>query len=598
MRSLGWRALITMASTLVSHAFFPSGLNLKRRIHGLIAQPSALTVMLAVSVWLSALCNSSFWSALWPQIAGHAPDKLAVVLLAGAAVTALQWAFLSLFAWRGLLKPVATIAVVIAALCASFMQQYGVVIDSGMLVNVWQTDALEVQGLLSVQLVLQVLVLSVLPIVWIWRARVRYLPWPKQALRNGLTVAMAIMVAVLCLLPIYKEAAAIMRNDKSLRYRITPSNAMYGALASLRPAKAAGPLVPQGLDAHVALATPVATSKPRLLVVVVGETARADHFSTNGYARNTTPELQAGDVINFPQTTSCGTSTAVSLPCMFSVLGKKGHEASTERNENVLDVIQRAGYRVLWLDNQAGCKGVCDRVNYAQTSETLTPTLCKQQECLDEAMLSGLDARIANLLAPAAGQPASAVPGVVVVMHQMGSHGPEYFRRSPAAMKGFAPECQSANFGDCTQDSIVNAYDNSIRYTSYFLGQTMQWLQSQSAQFDTAMLYVSDHGESLGESGLYLHGMPYALAPNTQTHVPMVAWLSPAWLTRQGLNTNCLREQAQAPRSHDNLSPTLLGLLSIQTQVYQRDWDMFNPCTMQAQAQTHLPPAVVTKELA
>ncbi|WP_168797252.1 phosphoethanolamine transferase [Lampropedia aestuarii] len=586
-----------MASTLTSPAFSPSGFALKQRLHALLSQPSAVTMMLAVSIWFSLLCNSSFWSALWPQIAGDAADKLAVVLLAGAAVTGLQWALLSLFAWRGLLKPVATAVVVIAAVAASMMQQYGVVIDTGMLVNVWQTDAMEVKGLISFKLVLQVLALSVLPMVWIWRAQVRYLRWSKQALHNVLTVAMATVLAVLCLLPLYKEAAAIMRNDKSLRYRITPSNAVYGAIASLRPAKAAGPLVPQGLDAHVALATPAATTKPRLLVLVVGETARADHFSTNGYARNTTPELLAADVINFPHVTSCGTSTAVSLPCMFSVLGKDGHTASKQHNENVLDVVQRAGYRVLWLDNQAGCKGVCDRVVSETTSAALTPALCADQECLDEAMLSGLDARVARLLSSGASQPGKS-PGVVVVMHQMGSHGPEYYRRSPAAMKGFTPECRTANFGDCTQEAIINAYDNSIRYTSHFLGLTMQWLQAQSAQYDTAMLYLSDHGESLGEAGLYLHGMPYALAPSAQTHVPMVAWLSPAWLARQPLNTHCLREQAQLPRSHDNLSPTLLGLLSIQTKVYKQDLDVFSSCVSQAQAQTHTQPPATSKDLA
>ena len=259
---------------------------------------------------------------------------------------------------------------------------------------------------------------------------------------------------------------------------------------------------------------------------------------------------------------------------MFSHLGKTGYEDSEQAHENLLDVLQRAGLAVLWLDNQSGCKGLCARVGQAFTRTLEDPALCADGECFDEIMQKNLDQRIAAL------DPARVARGVVVVMHQMGSHGPAYYRRSPAAFKKFLPECASNVLQDCPREQLINAYDNTILYTDHVLASTVRWLEkkSQDGNADTALLYVSDHGESLGENNLYLHGLPYALAPTFQTHVPMLTWLSPTMQQRLRLPMACLQGKAAEPLSHDNLFHSVLGLLDVQMSLYQARLDLFASC--------------------
>ncbi|RZI96266.1 MAG: phosphoethanolamine transferase, partial [Rubrivivax sp.] len=315
--------------------------------------------------------------------------------------------------------------------------------------------------------------------------------------------------------------------------------------------------------------------KPPLFVLVVGETARGDHFGLNGYGRDTTPVLKSHGVYSWHHAQSCGTSTAASVPCMFSHMGKQGFEARKSDHENLLDVLQAAGLAVLWVDNQGGCKGVCDRVPHASTADAQnTPrghALCEGGECLDEMLLNGLDARIAQLPAERRAR------GVVVVLHPIGSHGPAYFKRSDAQAKRFQPECRDIALDRCGQGELVNAFDNSIAYTDRFLGGVIDWLQAREAQHQTAMLYMSDHGESLGEYGIYLHGMPYAFAPDEQKRVAMVLW--PGTLARRsGVVQGCLPGQLDAPVTHDSLYPTVLGLLDVQTPTYRPALDALQPC--------------------
>jgi lipid A ethanolaminephosphotransferase len=279
-------------------------------------------------------------------------------------------------------------------------------------------------------------------------------------------------------------------------------------------------------------------------------------------------------LVNHSQVQSCGTNTQVSVPCLFSPLTRQQGGDKTAEHENLLDVLQRAGLAVLWLDNQSGCKGVCDRVPNASTRELQLPELCQGGECFDEAMLHGLDERIAAL------DPQRRARGVVLVLHPMGSHGPAYFKRTPANRKPFQPECTSNALPDCGAAELVNAYDNTIAYTDHFLDQTLRWANEHAAKgrYDTGLIYVSDHGESLGENGLYLHGVPYAFAPKQQTHVPMVTWLSPGLQQRTGVRSACLRERANQALSHDHLFHSVLGIMDVTTQAYQPDLDLFGPC--------------------
>jgi lipid A ethanolaminephosphotransferase len=314
-----------------------------------------------------------------------------------------------------------------------------------------------------------------------------------------------------------------------------------------------------------------ARERPRLVVLVVGETARAMSWGLNGYARQTTPELaRLPGLINFADVTSCGTSTEVSLPCMFAPVGRRDYdEARIRRSESLLHVAARAGVAVQWIDNQSGCKGVCEGLPNVTLGPSTAPGLCQDGRCWDEALLLGLDERLKAL--------ASGRGTQFLVLHMLGNHGPSYYKRYPAAFERFTPACRNDDLGRCPREQIVNAYDNALLYTDHVLAALIGKLQAAPG-VDTALLYVSDHGESLGEKNLFLHGVPYAIAPREQTQVPMVMWWSEGLGRSVGLNADCMRMRAQQPAAHDHLFHSLLALLDVKTSLYVPDLDLTRAC--------------------
>ncbi|HSI60047.1 MAG TPA: phosphoethanolamine--lipid A transferase [Ideonella sp.] len=530
-------------------------------------------LVVACSAWIGTVCNLALWRALarTDDLGGGQGVLLGLAL--AVMITSALAGLLGLLAWRSTLKPALTLLLLAAAFGAYFMLSYGVVIDATMITNVLQTDPRETRDLLNGRLVTHVLLLAVLPAALVWRWPVRRLRWGRQLAHNTLLLLASLAVLVLVLLASFQPLSSTMRNHKQLRYLINPLNSLYalGQVAAAPLQRGSTPLQALGTDARLGPSY-TAQRKPPLLVLVLGETGRAGNFGINGYARPTTPELAREQIATLSNAWSCGTSTAASVPCMFSGLTRTEYIHDNHNAENLLDVIQRAGLAVLWLDNQAGCKGVCERVPHASTLSLQDPQLCGEGECLDEIMLRGLDERIAALPAERRAK------GVVIVMHQMGSHGPAYFKRSPPAYKRFMPECASNALQDCSREQVVNAYDNTIAYTDHFLAATIAWLKASQDRAETAMLYVADHGESLGENNLYLHGLPYALAPDVQKHVPWIAWFSPGFEQRRQLSAACLQSQRDQRVSHDNYVHSVLGLLDIQTSVRKPALDLYSRC--------------------
>jgi len=541
------------------------------------AHRNPLTVAAVVSVWLATIGNWPLWRAM-----GELPDLAStrgMVFIASFAlmVGSVTLALLALSAWRGTIKPVATVLLLVAAVGAHYMGSYRIVIDPTMMVNVLHTDVREVRDLVDGRLLLSLALIAGLPCWWLWRAPLRPLPLSSQGLYNAATVALALCLAAALLVPNAASMSSTMRNHKSLRYMINPANSFHslGRLAFQKGQSKAGPPLAIGADAQ-SLPRRSGARAP-LLMLVVGETARADHFALNGYARDTNPFTAGLGLVSFSDVTSCGTNTAASLPCMFSHLDREAFVARKQDHENLLDLLQRAGLAVLWVDNQSGCKGLCDRVpNFAASDAPSgsrhAPGLCDGSECLDEALLTGLDQRLAALPEERRQR------GVVLVMHQMGSHGPAYFKRSPKGEKRFLPECTTAALQDCDRAALVNAYDNSIAYTDKVLAQAVGWLSKQQANFDPMLLYVSDHGESLGENNMHLHGMPYALAPREQTHVPMLMWLPPQTEAALGITRACLQSRRDTPLSHDNLFHTVMGLMGVSSGELKPALDLAAPC--------------------
>ncbi|HKU69363.1 MAG TPA: phosphoethanolamine--lipid A transferase [Burkholderiales bacterium] len=524
------------------------------------------TLTLLVSLWLLAVDNVPFWRTVWSAIGGLRADNVLFVL--ALPVFALAWTFLllSLITWGRATKPVLCVVLLISAAISYFANTYGVLIDRTMIANIVQTDPAEALDLVSWGLAAWLLLSGVLPAAAIVRMRAVPQPWTGELMAKGAGILAAALCLGIAVFSSYQNFASLLRNHREIRLMLAPYNA-FAAVHSYLGRQFAGPTVVQVIGADAAR-TDTTPGKPALTLLVIGETARAENFSFNGYARSTNPELARRNVLYFSNVSSCGTSTAVSLPCMFLDVGRGGFEDSLAlRREGLLDVLKHAGVAVLWRDNNSGCKGVCDRVPNEDLSNLPLPALCSGGECFDEVLLHGLQDYLDKLDRDA-----------VIVLHMKGSHGPAYFKRYPPAFAEFKPACENVQLDRCSRESIVNAYDNTLRYSDHVLGLAIDLLKANSKRFDAGMLYVSDHGESLGEKGLYLHGVPYALAPREQTHVPMVLWLSEGLRERRGINIGCLEARRGEPLSHDNLFHTVLGLAAVRTSVYQPERDFLRAC--------------------
>lgn len=525
---------------------------------------SALTTL-----WLVTLPNWPLWRQLMalPEVQGMRGAGFALGM--GLAIWAVTHVLTLLLGWSALLKPVLSLLVISAATGAYFMLSYGIVIDATMITNVMQTDPREAADLLNWRMALALLILAVLPLWLIWRTPLRKLSLGRTLVTQLGGIAVSALVAVLCLMAIFQDFASIMRNHTQVRYLINPLNSLYalGSVAAQPFKRDETTILPIGQDAVLQRPT---NAKPPLIVLVLGETARMGNFGINGYERPTTPALAKEKVISLRDVTSCGTSTAASVPCMFSHLGREDFDGRKHNYENLLDVLQHAGLAVLWIDNQAGCKGTCDRIHSASTTELKVSPWCDDGECHDEVMLDKLGERIAQLPTE------QRTKGIVIVMHQMGSHGPAYYKRTPAAFKKFQPECQSNALQECDRPQVINAFDNTILYTDHFLGQTIAWLKHQTQP--AVMMYVSDHGESLGENNIYLHGLPYRVAPEEQKRVPWIIWMSDSYQQQQGLPLECMRSKVAQPLSHDNYFHSVLGLANVKTSLYQNDKDVYATC--------------------
>lgn len=539
-----------------------------------------LSLLLVLALWLTTMGNLPLWRALWALTDDHNLRSWLGLVAMVLIVLSITTVLLSLLVWPGWRKPAGLVLLLTVTANSYFMQTYGVVIDPTMMANTLQTDVREVRDLLSWSM-LVVLALGVaLPGWWWWRQPVQKLPVGRLLVRQLGLAILALLVMLTVVWASFQNFSSTMRNHKPLRYMVNPINTVYAGARLLagQTARAQLPLQRIGEDAVMVRPAGATTPAP-LIVLVVGETVRAANFGLAGYARDTTPQLrqlmERGELAYFTDVSSCGTNTQVSVPCMFSHLGREANAKNVTPYENLLDVLQRAGMQVLWLDNQSGCKGVCDRVPNASTLQLKDPAFCTDGECFDGIMLRVLPERLAQL--EKANPTGKVSAGTVVVLHQMGNHGPAYYKRTPADMKVYQPECRSNMLQNCPVQQIVNAYDNAVHYTDHLLSETVRWLKSQPRP--TAMLYVSDHGESLGENGLYLHGMPYMMAPKEQTHVPMALWLSKPLQSQLGWDATCWKKQVNQAVSHDHLFHSFLTLAQVKTSWHKSELDVFSACT-------------------
>ena len=515
-------------------------------------------LIVLTAIFLILTGNGAFFSnviQVYPVNLKNIGFLLSLVWGFGGAIVLI----LSLVCLKHTIKPVIITILMISSASAYFMNTYNIIIDESMIQNILNTNMAESLDLLSPTLILYILVLGLLPSFFVYRVPLAYRSgWRETGSRLKLFVLT--LLSIVGMMFIFSSFyASFFREHKPLRYYANPSYYLYASGKYIQGLFETDTSVLKsvGLDAKIS-----ESDTPRKLIIfVIGEAARADRFSLNGYERETNPLLKKEQVISFTDFWSCGTTTAVSVPCMFSIYDRKNfNDQKGKSTENVLDVLKHAGVNLLWLENNSKSLKVAGRIPYHDYRTSAKNPTC-DIECRDMGMLQNLQTYVQE----------TPRGDIFIVLHQMGNHGPAYYKRYPPEFEKFTPVCKSNQLEECSRESINNAYDNAILYTDYFLSQVINFLKQQQNAFDTTMFYVSDHGESLGENGLYLHGLPYFIAPDSQRHIPAILWFGK---NADPMDMDSLQKIKDHTYTHDYLFHTILGLMNVETSVYDSRLDI------------------------
>lgn len=533
---------------------------------------AAAVVVLLVCLFVFSADNFKFWTALDERMSlaslkgfGYAVAMLSIhlVILSG---------FILLLGFRRMLKPVLVLVLITSALLGYFNFELGVIFDEEMFRNIFETvkdrNNQEATELISKSLIMHVFIFGIIPSLVVVLIPIKpQAMWASIRSRALMFLALCATCFILVMLN-FQTVSFFSRENKGLRVFINPTYPLLSLKSFVQDeylTHSDSEVTIIGADAGRKLRS----TRRTIGIMVVGETARADHFSLNGYNRETNPRLQAvANLVNYSNVSSCGTSTAYSVPCMFSLLNEENYSPKkASAQTNVLDVLEANGIKNVWIDNNSSCKGVCRRIESVNLHGNADPAspYYNDGEYYDAVLLPMLEEYVN-----------ASDQDLLVTLHVLGSHGPAYHRRFPDEFARFKPYCNHNAPQDCTRQEITNAYDNTILYTDHVVAEIIDQLQELSNNADTFLVYMSDHGESLGENGVYLHGLPKFMAPTAQTHVPFFLWFSNNYIKNQKLNFSNVREKASGVYSHDNLSATLLGLMNVVTEASPKELNLLH----------------------
>ncbi|MGB1298100.1 MAG: phosphoethanolamine transferase [Psychrobium sp.] len=520
-------------------------------------------LLLVITLYFTVVFNYPFLRGFMGAILALDQFNMMFLLSVPLVIGSILLIVFSLLALPKLLKPILISITLTSALVFYASLNYGTVFDYGMIQNSVETDQGEALSYVNTQALITFVLVGALPALFIAMTKLTPLSAGQAIVSRLRLIAAAFAVLLTLVFFFYQDYAAVGRNNSHLKKIINPTQYIYSGVKYVKHNYFDNEIPFKTLDSSPTLNNP---KEKEIMVIVLGETARAQNFASNGYNKDTNQYTAPYAITSFEHMYSCGTATAVSVPCMFSSMTRDNFERrQADKQQNVIDIVQLAGFDVQWIGNN-GCKNVCDRVPTINIDLNQPNPLCDGHYCQDEILLTPLAKKLANLQ----------YDKTLIVLHMMGSHGPTYYKRYPQSHRKFTPDCQRSDIQNCSQEQLVNTYDNTIAYTDFVLSKVVAQLDSVAPQYKTSMLYVSDHGESLGESGVYLHGLPYSFSPAEQRHIPMLLWSS-----IQRHSSACISQRAKQQKfSHDNLFHSLLGWLSISSSAYQSELDIFANCEL------------------
>ncbi|MFM2477915.1 phosphoethanolamine transferase [Celerinatantimonas sp. MCCC 1A17872] len=544
---------------------------MKRYLSKLAVSNSKLTLIF--SLFIAAALNMAVYSDIYKILAKLDDFSIGFVITIPIFFTLAFNLLFNVISWPYLTKPLFIVLVILSSFLSYAEYNYGVIFDRSMIRNLFETNSSEATSYFSSYVLLWVIILGVIPAVIIALIHIKHESILKFSLKKLLSMILSVVGILLIAYFYYQDYSSVIRNHKVLEKRVVPSAFLHNSYRYLRDAYFSEPIAYRklGEDAHQSQqALLAATEKPTIFVFLVGETARAQNYSFNGYARQTTPYTQnLKNRVVFKDFASCGTSTAVSVPCMFSQMNRTNFDRDhADRQDNALDILSRAKVDILWKDNDGGDKRVAQRVKLEELNTDVSLPHCNGHVCNDLALIEHLKDDIQSMHG-----------NRMILLHMIGSHGPTYFWRYPKAFAFYKPNCNQADIENCSVKEITNTYDNSLRFSDFVLKQTIDQLSALSSDYNVAVMYMSDHGESLGESGLFLHGTSYQFAPDFQKRVPMIMWFSDGFMSAKHLDLSCMRKQgSRGGFSQDYIFDSLLGIMDVKSKVYRPKQDLFAAC--------------------
>lgn len=425
---------------------------------------------------------------------------------------------------------------ILSAVSVYFINTYSVIVDESMMSNVFDTKYSEASSFFSIRLILYILVLGVLPGIYIFKTKIVY-PTVKRFL---LTSSLALLFLLVMVFVNAKNWTWIDKNSKQLGGLAMPWS--YSVNTALL-------FVHKHQQNEKEILLPDATikdNKKSVFILVIGESARRANFSLYGYKKNTNPLLSKTKNLFWFNATSSATYTTAGVKSILE------YKNSSKLYEILPNYLYRTGVDVVWRTTNWGEPPVHIK---SYLNKAKLESECKGENCeYDEVLLNGLKEQIL----------ASKKNKIFIVLHTSTSHGPTYSKKYPPQFETFKPVCNSVELGECSHDELINAYDNTIVYTDYILDSVINILKQLKA-YSSAMIFVSDHGESLGENNLYMHGMPRSIAPKEQYEIPFIVWVSDS--------TKQLKPYKALTQSY--VFHSVLNFLGVQSPVYDESMNIF-----------------------
>ena len=503
------------------------------------------------TVW--GVYNFYFWQHVLPTV------SIGVFVLLMVVVLLSEMVLQSILFHPKTVKFLSVLLLVTNSLAGYFINMYHLVLNKTMLANIFDTNFFEATEWMGVAFWMYMLAFAILPSLWVLKIQIRFDSCGRRFLRVGVLGLLAVFLLSL-FIPFKKDVKVYLKTNFNLRYQFVPTGYISAALSlatsSFKKVEAINTV--HGMVQHPYWQQ----DKKNLIVFVLGESARDANFSLSGYARDTAKPLRPylSDMMVFHQTESCGVVTRVSVPCMFSAYTRTNYvEQAVSYSTNVLEILQKNNIDLLWLDNELGCNKVCRNVPTEYT--------CQSRDCLDMLLNDTFRLKIPSFQ-----------KDTFVVLHQRGSHGPRYDLRVPEDLYKWKPFCNRSDHHNCSLQEMTNAYDNTIYYTASVIADLIKTLSELTDEYNPILIYVSDHGESLGENEVYGHGGDFKDAPAEQKQVPFFVWMPKSTRTAFGFNQACLQAKTRTQQSQDVIFHSLMGLMGISTDVYDEKLDIFAGC--------------------